>query len=165
MSSQATRIEKNLEAFNNQLRHTSERLADRAGSAPPPEIEPSIESTPTLSTTTGGTRGKGRKRGKKGSATLTWAAKAARRLAASGAATEDTNASASGTSTSVNISGNVNLNDKEVEDPEEGLISRDEVSTDATCKLHSKIGCFYLEIHSRVMPQSNATTVFCVAIR
>ncbi|EGG04374.1 uncharacterized protein MELLADRAFT_64930 [Melampsora larici-populina 98AG31] len=90
-------IESNLEKFNAQLKKTSERVFNRAGSAPA-DVRPSTngsgqESEPIDTSTTGtndgaaasrgtGTgRGRGRSRGKKTSTVTTWAAAAARQLA------------------------------------------------------------------------------------
>lgn len=83
-------IEKNLEVFNNRLKRTSERLAGRGSSAPPPGIESTLEPTPPLSSSTSGSRGRGRGRGKKSNAPSTRAATAARRLAAGENSTDGT---------------------------------------------------------------------------
>ncbi|EGG10430.1 uncharacterized protein MELLADRAFT_93391 [Melampsora larici-populina 98AG31] len=131
------RIEKNLEAFNNQLKRTSERLAGRGSSAPPPEIDSTSASTPTLSSSTSVSRGRGRGRGKKSTASSTRAATAARRLAAgekSKDGTEDTTdpaSTANGTSSStadVAIPGAEGAANQSKGMVEAGLITRDDVS-------------------------------------
>lgn len=86
--SEPNRIEANFQIFNEHVRRTSERLADRTGSAPPedrstvemPDL-PTINPGPTVLRPTATTRGRGRGRGKK-STINTRASAAARSLAA-----------------------------------------------------------------------------------
>lgn len=86
--SNTERIETNLEMFNDHIRRTSQRLSDRAGSAPPDDRTSTI--TPVVDTNGSSknapTRGRGRGRGKKSTTVNTRASTAARTLAAEAAA-------------------------------------------------------------------------------
>lgn len=84
-----SRIVTNLERFNDHVKRTSQRLSDRAGSAPledrPSTTNPIVDNT--SSSKSSSTRGRGRGRGKKSTSVNTRANAAARTLAAGAAAT------------------------------------------------------------------------------
>lgn len=164
----AARIEKNLEAFNNQLRRTSERLAGRGSSGPPPEIDSTSESTPPLLSSNSVIIGRGRGRGQKGNAFSTRAATAARRLAAgekTNDGTGDNPAQASmaevtlSNTAEVTVPGTEGASNQSNGTLVAGMITRDDVNVGTTRKLSLKLNYPPYSVAANAMPQPD-----CVAI-